>query len=251
MRTISTDAEGWAALLALAAGDGGASPTGPSAFWDLYEPLARPRGGTFVLAQLAQSLDGRIATPTGHSHYVSGPESLVHLHRCRALLDAVVVGAGTAIADDPQLTVRHVAGPSPARVVIDPRGRVPAGSKAFRDDGCRRVVVQAEPVPRPPGVEALTLPARDGRIPEPAILEALAGMGLRRILVEGGGHTVAGFVAARLVDRLHLGIAPLIIGSGPVGLCLPPIERLDSALRPASAVYGLGGDVLFDCAFVP
>jgi riboflavin biosynthesis pyrimidine reductase len=113
------------------------------------------------------------------------------------------------------------------------------------------VVVQASPLPRPPGVETVTIAAPGGSIPGRAILDALAGLGLGRLLVEGGARTVAGFVAAGLVDRLHVGIAPLIIGSGPVGLCLPPIERLDAALRPRSAVYGLGRDVLFDCAFQP
>src|SRR6201991_2834844 len=80
-----------------------------------------------VVGQLGQSLDGRIATETGHSHYINGPAGLAHLHRLRALVDAVVVGIGTALADNPQLTVRRVSGPHPARVVIDTRGRLPAG----------------------------------------------------------------------------------------------------------------------------
>ena len=74
-----------------------------------------------VVGQIGQSLDGRIATPKGHSHYVNGDDGLAHLHRLRALVDAVVVGIGTVLADDPQLTVRRVSGPHPARVVIDPQ----------------------------------------------------------------------------------------------------------------------------------
>ena len=94
--------------------------------WDeLFGPL---RAGTaddlVVVGQIGQSLDGRIATATGHSHYINGPAGLAHLHRLRALVDAVVIGVGTALADDPQLTVRRVAGPEPARVVIDPNGRL-------------------------------------------------------------------------------------------------------------------------------
>ena len=81
-----------------------------------------------VVGQIGQSLDGRIATESGHSKYINGPAGLTHLHRLRALVDAVVIGVGTAIADDPQLTVRRVAGQQPARVVIDPNGRL--GSKA-------------------------------------------------------------------------------------------------------------------------
>ena len=92
-------------------------------------------------AQIGQSLDGRVATETGHSHYINGPAGLAHLHRLRALVDAVVIGVGTALADDPQLTVRRVTGPQPARVVIDAGGRLPAGAKLLANDGVRRLVV--------------------------------------------------------------------------------------------------------------
>ncbi len=95
----------------------------PQPWAELFGPL---RQGTVddlvVVGQIGQSLDGRIATESGHSKYINGPAGLAHLHRLRALVDAVVVGVGTAIADDPQLTVRRVAGPQPARVVIDPEG---------------------------------------------------------------------------------------------------------------------------------
>src|ERR1700724_2841335 len=92
-----------------------------------------------VVGQFGQSLDGRVATESGHSHYINGPAGLAHLHRLRALVDAVVVGVGTALADDPQLTVRHVAGPNPARIVIDPRGRIAAGARLFARGGARRL----------------------------------------------------------------------------------------------------------------
>jgi len=92
--------------------------------WEaLFGPLRQGQPGEmFVVGQIGQSLDGRVATETGHSHYINGPEALAHLHRLRALVDAVVIGIGTALADDPQLTVRRVTGPQPARVVIDARG---------------------------------------------------------------------------------------------------------------------------------
>src|SRR5207253_8868900 len=105
--------------------------------------------GLVAVGQLGQSLDGRVATETGHSHYINGPAGLNHLHRLRALVDAVVVGIGTALADDPQLTVRRVAGPQPARVVIDPRGRLPSGAKLLAQDGTRRLVLTAAGVRSP------------------------------------------------------------------------------------------------------
>lgn len=219
------------------------------AAWDLYRPLAEIRSGeAFLIGQVGQSLDGRIATPSGDAKDVSGRDGLAHLHRCRALVDAVIVGVRTALADDPQLTVRLVPGPHPARVVLDPGGRMPNDAKALRDDGTRRLVVQACDTPRPAGVEVVRLNARDGWIAPAAIRDALAARGLTRLLVEGGGITLAGFLDAGLLDRLHVAVSPIIIGAGPTGLCTTPVARLADALRPETHVYGLGTDVIFDCA---
>src|SRR6185503_8836703 len=116
----------------------------PPPWEDLFGPLRVPRGDDLVvIGQLGQSLDGRVATPTGHSHYINGPAGLDHLHRLRALVDAVVVGIGTAIADDPRLTVRRVSGPQPVRVVIDPNGRLPSSAHLLANDGVRRIIVTA------------------------------------------------------------------------------------------------------------
>ncbi|MBP7002814.1 MAG: RibD family protein [Amaricoccus sp.] len=243
----------WTALLALRAGGAAAPDPGWSpaerAAWDLYLPLATPRSGApWCFAQVGQSLDGRVATVSGDARAVSGPQGLRHLHRCRALADAVVVGVRTALADDPRLTVRLVEGPSPARVVVDPRGRLPDEAAALAEDGARVLVVQAVSRRRRRGVEVIALPARDGWIAPAAIREALAARGLGRFLVEGGGVTIAGFLEAGLLDRLHVAIAPLIIGAGPSGLRTAPIARLSDALRPETRVYGLETDVVFDCA---
>jgi riboflavin-specific deaminase-like protein len=212
----------------------------------IYAPIAR---GPFVLGQLGQSLDGRIATPTGHSRTISGAGGITHLHRLRALADAVVVGIGTVLADDPQLTVRAVAGRNPARVVIDPAGRLPGSARLLADDGAPCIVVQATDQPRPARVTALTLPGTDGQIDPHAIVAALAGLGLRRLLIEGGGQTVSRFLAAGALTRLHVCVTPVVIGSGPTGLCLPPIARMEEAMRPRCRTHLLGEDVLFDIAF--
>jgi riboflavin-specific deaminase-like protein len=202
-----------------------------------------------VVGQIGQSLDGRIATASGHSHYINGPAGLDHLHRLRALVDAVVVGVGTALADDPQLTVRRVAGPQPARVVIDPNGRLQAGARLFAPDGVRRIVVTGDGVEPTlaPEVERVALPRTEGRIAPGAILAALAERSLRRILIEGGADTVSRFLAAGCLDRLHVVVAPIIFGSGRSGLALPPIARADQALRAPTRVHQLDGEVLFDC----
>lgn len=215
----------------------------------LYAPVARGCGkGTCLFAQVGQSLDGRIATPSGDATDISSPDGLRHLHRCRALVDAVVVGARTAAADDPRLSVRLVRGRNPARVVIDPRGRIADTRQLFAEDGARRIIVQACDRPRPAGIEVIRLSATEGRIAPQAIRDALAARGLRRVLIEGGGITIGHFLEAGLLCRLHVAIAPLIIGAGPSGLRTSPIERLAQALRPETHVYGLERDVVFDCA---
>jgi diaminohydroxyphosphoribosylaminopyrimidine deaminase/5-amino-6-(5-phosphoribosylamino)uracil reductase len=203
----------------------------------------------FVVGQLGQSLDGRIATISGESRWISGGAALDHLHRLRARVDAVVVGAGTIVTDDPQLTVRRVAGPSPARVVIDPNGRVGAKGKWLFDDNVRRILVSAG-AEAPRGAELIRLPARRGRIGTADIVAALFVRGLRKILVEGGPRTLAAFIEEGCLDRLHVLVAPVIIGSGRAGLDLPPEPRLAFAQRPKVAAYSLGdGEVLFDCDF--
>jgi riboflavin-specific deaminase-like protein len=219
--------------------------------WDaLYGPLQYGAiDDLVVIAQIGQSLDGRIATLSGHSHYINGPDGLIHLHRLRALVDAVVVGVGTAVADDPQLTVRRVAGPSPARVIIDPNGRLPSDARALAEDGVRRLVVGAEQHGSAlrADVERVVLPADQGQIEPAAILSALAARGLRRILVEGGAGTISRFLEAGCLDRIHIVVAPIILGAGRASLDVKPIERVEQALRPRTRVHMLGEEVLFDC----
>ena len=223
----------------------------PEPWRALFSPLTEDRGERpWFIGQLGQSLDGRIATPSGHSHYINGKPAIVHLHRLRTLVDAVVVGIGTALADDPQLTVRHVAGPNPARVVIDTKGRLPEDAKLLRDDGCRRVIVTESnsEIAAPPGVEILRIARGPTAQLDPvAIAHGLSALGFRRVLIEGGMMTLSAFLASGCLDRLHIAIAPIILGSGPVGMTLPPIERVDQGLRPRTAVYRLGEDLLIDC----
>jgi diaminohydroxyphosphoribosylaminopyrimidine deaminase/5-amino-6-(5-phosphoribosylamino)uracil reductase len=238
------DPDEWRRILAAGRG----SEAFPPRWQALFGPFA-PRPQSFVIGQFGQSLDGRVATATGHSKYINGATGLAHLHRIRALVDAVVVGVSTAIADDPGLDVRFVEGRSPARVVLDPRGRLPDGLKLFRDDGVRRLIVTHPGIDRsyPAGTEVLRLPEQAGGLAPAGIVEALAGAGLRRILIEGGIATVSRFLIAGRLDRLHVMVAPVLIGDGPTGICFPGALTLGDCLRPRTAVYPLGGDTLFDC----
>jgi riboflavin-specific deaminase-like protein len=222
----------------------------PTPWEDLFGPLRAGRADDLVVVgQIGQSLDGRVATASGHSHYINGPTGLAHLHRLRALVDAVVIGVGTALADDPQLTVRRVSGPQPARVVIDARGRLSASAKLFASDGVRRMVIAGGGMrpPLPPDIEIVSLPKTDGQIAPAAILAALAERGMRRVLIEGGADTVSRFLSAKCLDRLHVIVAPIILGSGRASFALPAIERVDEAVLTPMQVHRLGDDVLFDC----
>ncbi len=219
------------------------------ALLDALAPLAC--ADRIVVGQLGQSLDGRIATRTGHSRYINGPAGLSHLHRLRALVDAVVVGAETACADHPRLTVRHVAGPDPTPVIVDPRGRVPAEGPLFENGAQSRRVLhliadEAEVEPAPGSVERVPIPLRQGGFAPADILTALQEHGLRRILIEGGADTLSRFMDADALDQLHLLIAPLIIGSGRNGIDLPAIDRLDQARRPSVRSFALGDELLVD-----
>ena len=218
--------------------------------FELYLPVQI--GGRLTVAQLGQSLDGRIATERGHSNYITGPADIVRLHRLRALVDAVVVGAGTIASDDPRLTVREVEGDNPVRVVLDPDGRLDPTRRVFADRSARTVHVRREMPVRDRGgresdASVLVLPVDAQGLFEPtAVLSALHDLGLKHVLIEGGGVTVSRFLQARAVDRLHVTVAPLIIGSGKPAFTLDPVDTLEGAWRPPCRLFRLGEDVLFD-----
>lgn len=220
---------------------------------DLYLPFcSATTDRPMTLAHLGESLDGFIATHTGDSQWVTGRENVVHMHRLRALADAVVVGAGTVAADDPRLTTRLVPGPSPLRVVLDPGRRLGAHHRVFSDGAadtlyvCARDRVEADEATF--GRAAILGIAGDAETLDLAeLIGALRGRGCVRIFVEGGGVTVSSLLQAGLLDRLHLAIAPLLIGDGRAAIRLPAPEALGDCHRPGYRVFAMGGDVLFDC----
>lgn len=252
MQLVEVNHEIWQRLLAVRKGEScvccGSFSQSERAALDLYGSLARRDPGACISGQIGQSLDGRIATTNGDVGEVSGPDGLLHLHRMRALVDAVVIGVKTALHDSPRLTVRHCEGPNPARVVIDPRGRLPDDSAVLADDGARRIIVQTASTIRKNGVEVIQLPAPNGAIEPRAIAEALRSEGLSNLLVEGGSFTIGKFIEAGLLDRLHVAVAPVLIGNGPAGLTFSQAStQLDLAIRPETRAYSLGSEVLFDC----
>jgi riboflavin-specific deaminase-like protein len=224
---------------------------------DLYLPIcsataARP----IAVGHLGQSLDAFIATHSGDSQFVTGSANIVHLHRMRALSDAVVVGSGTVAADNPQLTTRHVEGAHPLRVVFDPARRVGRDPKyrVFNDTTAPTLYFCAKDLIREGETHFGTAEIVSIDTEDPRSDEALAGVfaqlrraGCPRIFIEGGGVTVSAFMQAELLDRLHVAIAPLIIGDGRPAIRLAPRQKLRDCRRPQYRVFRMGGDMLFDC----
>jgi diaminohydroxyphosphoribosylaminopyrimidine deaminase / 5-amino-6-(5-phosphoribosylamino)uracil reductase len=178
-------------------------------------------GIPYVTLKLALSLDGRIAARTGASKWVTGPEARARVHWLRAQHDAVVIGIGTALADDPQLTVRDAPGPSPPRVVFDTKLRLPLTGHLVQT--AREVptwVVCTTDAPSSAehelterGVEVLRAPpSAEGRIDPVFALKLLAGRGIVAAMVEGGAELAGSILAGRVADELHAFVAPILLG---------------------------------------
>ena len=220
---------------------------------ELYLPVSSAtERNPITVAHLGQSLDGFIATSSGDSCFVTGPQNILHLHRLRALCDAVIVGARTVETDNPRLTTRLVSGNNPLRVVLDPRSRLSASHHIFSDGDAKTIRVVA----RGASSSALTTPLRDNVIEVECVGNAmdlkdlvrqLHARGCWRIFVEGGGVTVSAFLEAGLLDRLHIAVAPLLIGEGRPAVRMAPRLRLKDCMKVKPRIYRTGEDVLFDC----
>jgi diaminohydroxyphosphoribosylaminopyrimidine deaminase / 5-amino-6-(5-phosphoribosylamino)uracil reductase len=196
-------------------------------------------GLPFVTLKLAASLDGRIATATGESRWITGEASRRHVHRLRAEHDAVLVGAETVIRDDPQLTCRLRGGRNPLRIVLDGRLRLPLDARVLTNTAsASTLVVTGRGAPQAKvrriealGVEVLRLPERAGRIAIRPVLHALGTRGLASVLVEGGAQIAAAMLAARAVDRFVVYYAPKLIGGdGKPMIGTLGVRRMQQAL---------------------
>jgi diaminohydroxyphosphoribosylaminopyrimidine deaminase / 5-amino-6-(5-phosphoribosylamino)uracil reductase len=186
----------------------------------------RTTGLPLVTAKWAMTLDGRIATRTGESRWISGEASRALVHHLRATTDAILVGIGTVLRDDPALTAREPGARNPQRIVLDSRLRIPPDARVLARDGTRVVVVtthhadsEARRVLEARGVEVHVQDGGEDRVDLPALLSELGGRGVLSLLVEGGGTVHGAFMDAGLVDKVMIVIGPTIVGGpapGPV-----------------------------------
>ena len=212
-------------------------------------------GLPFVVAKFAMSLDGKIATSTGESQWISGPEMRREVHRLRAECDAVMVGIQTALQDDPQLTVRDVPEPperQPLRVVVDSKGRMPATARMLAEPGQTLVAVaegtaDAYPFLVDAGAEVVPLPGDDGRVDLRALLQLLGQRGITSVLVEGGSALLGALFDLGAVDKLVGCISPVVIGGteAPTPVGGHGAHHLADALRLRDvSVATIGNDVM-------
>ncbi|MFG3305816.1 bifunctional diaminohydroxyphosphoribosylaminopyrimidine deaminase/5-amino-6-(5-phosphoribosylamino)uracil reductase RibD [Streptomyces wuyuanensis] len=208
--------------------------------WLTSVRLRRP----YVVWKYAATLDGRIAAADGTSRWISSAESRADVHRLRAEADAVIVGSGTARADDPHLAVRGIDGATqPLRVVLDTDARAVGPGARVLDDAAPTLVAVAEDAETDlPDVLRLS---RDGRgLSVPALLEALYARGVRSALLEGGPTLAGSFVAAGAVDRVVGYLAPVLLGEGPAALAGAGITTITEALRlDVTETVSLGPDL--------
>jgi len=176
------------------------------------------RGLPFVLLKSAATLDGKTATATGSSRWVTGRAARGRVHELRNFVDAVIVGVGTVIADDPQLTCRIPGGRNPVRVVLDPRLRMPLTARVLKEAGTTIVVASARAPERKAarlqslGAEVWRLPSRRDGIPLAAVLKRIAEREMVSVMIEGGAVTAGRALAAKVVDKIALFYAPKIVG---------------------------------------
>lgn len=220
----------------------------------LNEPWFRfiTTGRPHVTLKVAATLDGRIATASGESRWVTGPEARAHVHRLRDAVDAVLVGAGTVRADDPRLTARLPGGGGrdPVRVVLDSRLELPMTRRLFRQRSEAATLVAhvtgTPPAKAPRGVEYLRCSARRGRVDLRDLLSRLGERGVTTLLVEGGAEVNRAFLEAGLVDQLLLFVAPTIAGGGIPWIAGKGPARMAEALPVHHLrVRRLGRDLLF------
>jgi len=214
---------------------------------DVREPASRP----YVVLKYAQTLDGRIATRTGESKWISGIKERRISHALRATSDAVLIGIGTVLTDDPQLTVRLVPGASPLRVILDSTLRIPSQSRILDDDACTMVISTSDArarsrlVLRNRGVAVHSVSAHPAGVDASEALRLLRGLGVRSVLVEGGARVLTSFLKGGLADRVIVGIAPTILGTGTNAVGDLDIVSVTDGLRITGAsVYRAGDDLL-------
>ncbi len=216
----------------------------------------RSQGLPYVILKAAVSLDGRIATRSGQARWITSDKARTETHAMRMAADAILVGVNTVLKDDPWLTVRHVKGVSPVRVILDSRLRTPPQARLFQSDASAVWLMHAEEAPeerkralRDAGARLLAVPSAPQGLDLKAVLQMLGEHGVVNLLVEGGATVYNSFLKEGLVDRMAVFVAPLLIGDpkAPALATFRHVERMTEASRLRNLrIRRFGTDVLFE-----
>ena len=228
----------------------GSLPTEAIHFLEVYLPycflpyFSRQKKRAITTAHFAQSLDGKIATLSGHSKWIGNEENLIHAHRMRALCDAVLIGTGTLLRDQPRLTVRMVDGPNPTRIVLGQPGVCDDYNCLY--ESCKRpiIVIGSTESSLNGQIDYIRMEATEGRVNSIHILEALYQRGIHSVYLEGGAITTSNFLKDKAVDVLQLHLSPLIFGSGKSAITLPEIDEVKNAIKFSAFQFKKVGDAM-------
>jgi riboflavin-specific deaminase-like protein len=200
----------------------------------------------FFIAQLGQSLDGKIALFNGNSHYINSQKSIMYLHALRCICDGLLVGVNTVINDNPLLTTRYMTGSSPMRIIIDPSLKLTNRLNIFKDGNKNIVFTQKASKKTLNNTTIYKLPKKNFT---KSVYQKIIDLNFNYILVEGGATTISNFLEQELLDIMQFIIAPIIIGSGIDSIKLKSISTLKNALRPKSHLYKLGDEIIASLEF--
>ena len=199
------------------------------------------KNDNFLIGQIGQSLDGKIALNNGNSHYINEKESILYLHCLRAVCDGVLVGVNTVIKDNPLLTTRKIKGSSPVRLIIDPSLKLSNKYKIFKDDNQNIIFTNSNKQKKINNTIIVKFPKKNFTN---NIFKYLKKTSFKNILVEGGPTTLSNFIEMKLLNYMQFIISPTLIGSGIDSLKLKPITNLKNAIRVENTISKLGKEIV-------
>ena len=203
-------------------------------------PILR-KNKKLVIAQIGQSIDGRIALNNGNSHYINNPKSIIYLHCLRSISDAIIVGSNTIKKDDPLLTTRKIKGTNPKRIIIDGSLSLNNKYKIFNDGNENIIFTKSNKNIRLNNSKIIRLKEKNFT---KNLITQIKKLKYKNILVEGGSKTISELINNKYIDILQFMIAPILIGSGINSLNLKEISNLNKAIRPKHNFNELENEII-------
>ncbi len=207
---------------------------------DILVPILR-KNKKLVIAQIGQSIDGRIALKNGNSHYINNPKSIIYLHCLRSISDAIIVGSNTIKKDDPLLTTRKIKGTNPKRIIIDGSLSLSNKYKIFNDGNENIIFTKSNKNIILNNSTIIRLKEKNFT---KNLITQLKKLKYKNILVEGGSKTISELINNKYIDILQFMIAPILIGSGINSLNLKEISNLNKAIRPKHNFNELENEII-------